>query len=118
MKKIIVSLFIASSLFAGVPLPALAGIDVAAVCDGTVPDAWKRPGGFCDQNDFNNSLSLPSDPGCMPLTVGMIGGKRDVLLLATPPVNPCEPVDDCTALIRDYLDAGQRDRRLVAGWGC
>lgn len=59
-------LFAASTLLVGAPLPAIAGADIAAACDGDVPDAWKRPGGFCDQNDYNDSISTPSDPGCVP----------------------------------------------------
>jgi hypothetical protein len=89
MKKIVFALFAASSLLAGAPLPAMAGVDVAAACDGTVPEAWTRSGGFCDQNDFNKSLSDPSsDQGCLPVLVGMVGdGAR--MRVAAPPTGCC-----------------------------
>ena len=87
MKKIIVALFAASSLLVAAPLPSLAAVDVAAVCDGAVPDAWKRPGGFCDQNDFNNSISTPSDPFVCPLVASL--DLDDLRLLVAEPEDPC-----------------------------
>ncbi len=135
MKKIIVSLFIASSLFVGAPLPAMAGVDVAAACDGAVPDAWKRPGGYCDQNDFGRSLSGPTDAGCTPLVIGMNGSDRETrLLLATSGAGCCtmetnfkfdpsksrvivadyDPCRDrCASLGSDFFDADKRDRVLL-----
>jgi|JI10StandDraft_1071094.scaffolds.fasta_scaffold780906_2 hypothetical protein len=115
MKKIIVSVFVASSLLVGAPLPVLAGVDVAAACSGDVPDAWKRPGGFCDQNDFNNSISTPSDPGCMPVNFAMNGSDRDVrlLLAGAPPADPCIPELDCSSINGDFFTTDARDRVLL-----
>ncbi len=110
MKKIIVALFAASTLLVGAPITAIAGVDVAAVCDGSVPEAWNRPGGYCDQNDFNKSLSGPSAPGCVPhVNVGMIGSDRGArMLVATPPSNGC-----CETLTQ-FNFAPSKDRVIVA----
>jgi hypothetical protein len=90
MKKIIISLFAASTLLVGAPLPAIAGADIAAACDGDVPDAWKRPGGFCDQNDYNNSISTPSDPGCVPVVlIGMNARDNDIRTLVADRPDTC-----------------------------
>lgn len=63
MKKIIATLFAAASLLVASPVAVIADTTVAAVCDdvANIPESWTRPGGFCDQNDFNHSLTGPSD---------------------------------------------------------
>jgi hypothetical protein len=137
MKNLIVALFAASSLFVAVPLPAVAGTDVAAACDGAVPEAWQRPGGFCDQSDSNKSLTGPSDgESCTPITLAMLGSDDDArMLVALPASSCCEtgPVNykfdrslgrvivadvpcgsDCTGLVTDpaLLDSA-RDRVVL-----
>jgi hypothetical protein len=112
MKKIIVALFAASSLLIGAPLPAMAGVDVAAVCDGAVPDAWKRPGGFCDQSDVNKSLSEPpSGQGCVPVVVGMIGSDRDARMLLAVSLDPCRT--RCTSITEELMFQGMPRDRIV-----
>jgi hypothetical protein len=65
MKRIIALAFAAASIAGGPALivasasPALAQTQ----CGPDVPEAWKRPGGFCDQAGSKGSLSEPGD-GC------------------------------------------------------
>jgi hypothetical protein len=109
MKKIIVALFAASSLLGGVSLPAMAAVDVAAVCDGAVPDGWKRPGGFCDQNQ-TNSISSTSDAYECPLVSSI--DLDDVRMLAAG-YDPCY-VYDCTSITEELmLDVMPRDRIVM-----
>lgn len=109
MKKIIVALFAASSLLVAAPLPSFAAVDVAAVCDGAVPDAWKRPGGFCDQNDFNNSISTPSDPFVCPLVASL--DLNDLRLLVAEPEDPCRP--RCASITEELMLEGMPRDRIV-----
>jgi hypothetical protein len=105
MKKTVFALFAASSLLVGAPLPAMAGVDVAAACDGTVPEAWNRPGGFCDQNDFNKSLSDPSsDQGCLPAHFAMLGSDDDARMLVAGAPSGC-----CNLLTKFRFDTTKGD---------
>jgi hypothetical protein len=62
MNKLILSAFIASSLFTS---PALVtGAFAQSDCTADAPAAWFRPGGYCDTVKGGNSLSVPVDPGC------------------------------------------------------
>jgi hypothetical protein len=111
MKSIIVALFASSSLLVSAPLPAFA-TEVAAACEGTVPEAWQRPGGFCDQNDFNKSLSNPSDSvSCPPVNLAMLGDAKDVMLVA-------EPITTCCTVPIDYKFVPNLGRVIVASVPC
>lgn len=48
MKKFITAAFVLSSLFAA-PGIVVSEASAQAVCGPGVPEAWTRPGGFCDQ---------------------------------------------------------------------
>ncbi len=76
MKRIIVALVAAASLFAVAPVPTIAK-DVAVICNDGVPDAWKRPGGFCDQTQNNNTLVSPgtTEP-CTPTFTAMQESRK------------------------------------------
>jgi hypothetical protein len=61
MNKFIAAAFVLSSLIAA-PGVAVTGASAQA-CGPDVPEAWTRPGGFCDQRG-GSSLSIPITPGC------------------------------------------------------
>ncbi len=87
MKHLIVALFAAASLFSVAPVSAIAGTDLAAVCADTALDAWKRPGGFCDQIQNNNTLVTPGggDPALCAPVVGMLPQKGERVRVASAP---------------------------------
>lgn len=62
MKSLIVSAFVASSLFAAPAI--LVTPAVAQNCGPDAPAAYLRPGGFCDNADGGKSLSEPQSGGC------------------------------------------------------
>lgn len=67
MKKLILTAFIASSLITGPGmLITSTGAMAQRVCGPDVPEAWLRPGGFCDGVAAGKSLTLPGggDEGC------------------------------------------------------
>jgi hypothetical protein len=112
MKSIIVALFASSSLLVSAPLPAFA-TEVAAACEGTVPEAWQRPGGFCDQNDFNKSLSGPSDSvSCEPVNIAIRGDEDDLRMLVAIPLQGC-----CT-VPTEYEFVPSQGRVIVAYTPC
>lgn len=137
MRSIIVALLFLSSVLAGGPSPALATTIVAGVCDGPVPEEWRRPGGFCAQNDFNHSLTDPGTdnaPGCTVVIAERSAIKADdrthvavgtaccpapVSYEFDPITNraivagvPCLPPDPCKFVLPGRTDAF--DRRIVA----
>jgi hypothetical protein len=60
MKKFILSAFIASSLITGPGmLVTSTGAFAQRGCDAGAPEAWFRPGGFCDALKSGGSLSGP-----------------------------------------------------------
>lgn len=61
MKNLIIAAFTAASLLAG-PGAIVTATSALAACDANAPDAWKRPGGFCDQMG-GGSLSKPVPAG-------------------------------------------------------
>ena len=64
MKRLVACLFAAATLSVA-PLPALAGTDVAVVCGPDVPEAWKRPGGYCEKIEGGGTLSTFVEAGCI-----------------------------------------------------
>jgi hypothetical protein len=64
VKKFVAIAFAAASLLAG---PAvLLGTSSSAFaqqqCEGNVPEAWKRPGGYCEQlNNLGSTIEQPDD---------------------------------------------------------
>ncbi|HQZ12537.1 MAG TPA: hypothetical protein PK286_06585 [Devosia sp.] len=88
MKTIIAGIFAATTLLAVMPLPALAAVNVAAICDGSVPEGWKRPGGFCAQTKPGNSLSAPVSPGCAAVASIDLNDVRQ-LVASRGPCDPC-----------------------------
>lgn len=68
MKKLFTAAFAASVLLAGPGTIVTAGSAFAqSQCGPDAPEAWRRPGGYCDFIGAGNSLSGPVDPGCTPL---------------------------------------------------
>lgn len=65
MKKIIALALMTASLAAfPVATPAFAvDTSISALCGPDGPEAYKRPGGYCEQIGSNNSLVEPKD-GC------------------------------------------------------
>jgi hypothetical protein len=67
MKKLILTAFIASSLITG---PGMLMTSTGALaqrsCGPDAPEAWFRPGGYCDGIAAGKSLTLPGggDEGC------------------------------------------------------
>ncbi len=63
MKKTIALALVAAS-FAAFPVttPAFAvDTDISPLCGPDAPEAYKRPGGYCEQIGSNNSLFTPQD---------------------------------------------------------
>lgn len=69
-KMLAVTLLIATAAAFPVATPSLAGTAVAAndgLCGPNGPEAYKRPGGYCEQ--VNNKGSLLESEDCPPLPV-------------------------------------------------
>lgn len=93
MKTLLTALFAAASL-ATVPMPAFA-LQLAMACDGPdVPEAWKRPGGYCAQANSPNSL-IPSQGGppvSAPCGLGALETARGARLDVAGEVTCCTDV--------------------------
>lgn len=92
MKNIIATVFAVASLAAS-PLPGFAASS-ADVCSGpNVPEAWLRPGGYCDQAHSPGTLAPGNGGGggftCDPVTIASNDTDDDRLLLAVPVLSPC-----------------------------
>jgi hypothetical protein len=107
MKKLIAVAFAAASIIAGpAALITTASPAFASCADGDVPEAWKRPGGFCEQSSGKGSLSDEGD-GCdgeaiykllsAPL---MQEGDRVIVAVA---VDPCYSNPPCAKAISSPL---------------
>jgi len=107
---------VASSLLAG---PGLIATSTAALaqqqCGPDTPEAWLRPGGYCDSIGAGKSLTGPVDPGCVPRVqeaslVGLKTGDRvRVAGVITCGYDPCN-----TTLKFDTLAMPAGDRLRVA----
>ncbi len=64
MNKLILSAFVASSLLSGPGLLIGSTSAFAQDCGPDAPEAWFRPGGYCDAIAAGKSLTGPVDPGC------------------------------------------------------
>ena len=121
MKRLIACLFAATSL-AALPLPTLAGTDVAVVCGPDVPESWKRAGGYCEKIEGGGSLSTFVDPpGCIVygfvrqpaategVDVAALDGGWDLPLVVADEIDPC-----CYALQDLGIDLEDMERIEVA----
>jgi hypothetical protein len=81
MKTIAVLALVASLLTAAPALAVAPGPD--GLCGPDAPDAYKRPGGYCDTLDQGGSLSLPITNG--PVIAGQVASsdeKPDVVVVS------------------------------------
>ncbi|MDB5541301.1 MAG: hypothetical protein JWQ89_3028 [Devosia sp.] len=71
MQKIIALALVASSLVAfPVATPSFAvDTSIQPYCGPDAPEAYKRPGGFCEQVGSNGSLVEDKDEGCTQMVI-------------------------------------------------
>lgn len=62
MKTFLTAAFVLSSLLMAPGVTTTASAQTS--CGPGVPEAWNRPGGFCDQIQSGKSLSLPGNENC------------------------------------------------------
>lgn len=113
MKTIVAAAFTVASLIAA-PIPAFASNAAAMACGESVPEEWKRPGGYCDQIGGSGSLSTPSttDSIVCPVVAGLIDTNR--MLLAAVPVDACgNPIGGCVVAPEQFLMPADRGRLLL-----
>ena len=65
MKIVASLLFAAGSLVSPLALPTLAyaSFDVALACPADAPDAWKRPGGYCEVRNTLDTIGTEKGTG-------------------------------------------------------
>jgi hypothetical protein len=83
MKNILALALVAASLTAfPIATPAFAGdTSLSPLCGPEAPEAYKRPGGFCDQIGSNSSLLEPQEEECYYNLVGLTMKLADEPLL-------------------------------------
>lgn len=92
----ILAIIVATAMLSALPVSALATTQVAdsstsAFCGPDGAESYKRPGGFCEQLDDNNSLVFDEGDDACAL-VGDAGFRYDEIqgrLLVAMPANPC-----------------------------
>ncbi len=76
-------------------MPAAAATQVAnsstsPLCTEQAPDAYKRPGGYCDQIDDLNSLAPKGGDSCgFVADAGLRFDEIEGRMLVAVPINPC-----------------------------
>ena len=124
MRKLVACLFAAAAMGAA-PMPSLADTNVAVVCGPGVPEAWTRPGGYCEKINGGGSLSTfvdgcevlvttrPIEFGEGVLVAALDGEEMPMLLAATDPCDQIEPPPcDIGMLGIDIMDM---DRLVLVG---
>ena len=99
MKSLVLTAFAAASILSSPGMVLATTFETASIgCDGEVPEAWRRPGGYCDQASSTDSLIEP--PTTEPETILCVVDAWQLIRLehgmridvATPILcNPCGP---------------------------
>lgn len=112
MKRLVLNaLFAATALLAPGAVPNANAAGAHNVCDGDVPETWRRPGGYCDQVN-GGSLIEPGEPACP--SFGMLslpqtpGARVHVAVIA----DPCQV--GCTSFVLDPRQQPVGDRVVLA----
>lgn len=63
MKILMSALLAAGTLLAPAALPAIAATHVAIACPANAPEAWKRPGGYCEQIQSLDTIGTEKGSG-------------------------------------------------------
>jgi hypothetical protein len=109
MKIVLSSLMALGMVLAPVAAPtvSLASSEVAIACPADAPEAWKRPGGYCEQIQNLNSIApYGTGEGCKVVSMGiapqMIEGRVQVATL----IDPCCNYGSLDSVVFEDLPQG------------
>jgi len=100
MKILISTLLAACTLFAPAATPTLAAARVAIACPADAPEAWKRPGGYCEQIQSLDTIGTEKGDGTCAVQAADLGDMLpSARLLLAMPADPCHYIPrDCASI--------------------